>query len=118
VLKIAPEHVEFRRAHLYNVNPVGFGSMVVASTLSIMAYFGLFRAALAALAPFVSLVLAMVLPPILAVATKGRWYISRTSDFPAGAERLTCGVSVRARTGASRTPGVPPAPSSRSGCPR
>ncbi|MDT7774785.1 MAG: hypothetical protein QOC67_3709 [Pseudonocardiales bacterium] len=92
VLKIAPEHVEFRRAHLFNVNPVGFGSMVVASTLSIMAYFGLFGAALAALAPFVSLVLAMVLPPILAVATKGRWYISRTSDFPAGAERLTCGV--------------------------
>jgi purine-cytosine permease-like protein len=92
LLKIAPAHVEFRRAHLFNVNPVGFGSMVVASTLSIMAYFGLFGAVLASLAPFVSLVLAMALPPILAVATKGRWYLARTSDFPADADRLTCGV--------------------------
>ncbi|HEY4007880.1 MAG TPA: hypothetical protein VGM60_22250 [Pseudonocardia sp.] len=43
LLGIAPEHVEFRRAHLYNINPVGFGSMLVASGVSIAAYFGLVR---------------------------------------------------------------------------
>ncbi|HEX4360769.1 MAG TPA: histidine kinase [Pseudonocardia sp.] len=92
VLKIAPAHVEFRRAHLFNVNPVGFGSMVIASAFSIMAYFGLFGAVLAALAPFVSLALAVALPPALALTTRGRWYLARTSEFPAGAERVTCGV--------------------------
>ncbi|HEX4248111.1 MAG TPA: histidine kinase [Pseudonocardia sp.] len=92
VLKLAPAHVEFRRAHLFHVNPVGFGSMVVASALSIMAYFGLFGRVLSALAPFVSLAIAVALPPVLALATRGRWYLARTSEFPAGVERLTCGV--------------------------
>ena len=92
VLKIAPEHVEFRRAHLFHVNPVGFGSMVIASACSIMAYFGLFGRVLSALAPFVSLALAVALPPAIALATRGRWYLARTSEFPAGAERVTCGV--------------------------
>jgi hypothetical protein len=72
LLGIAPEHVEFRRAHLYNINPVGFGSMLVASGVSIAAYFGLFGVVLAALAPFVSLLLAVVLPPVVALATGGR----------------------------------------------
>jgi purine-cytosine permease-like protein len=92
VLKLAPAHVEFRRAHLFNVNPVGFGSMVLASACSIMAYFGLFGGVLAALAPFVSLALALALPPAFALATRGRWYLARTSEFPAGVERITCGV--------------------------
>ncbi|HWN31278.1 MAG TPA: histidine kinase [Pseudonocardia sp.] len=92
VLKLAPTHVEFRRAHLFNVNPVGFGSMVIASALSIMAYFDLFGRVLGALAPFVSLVLAVALPPAFALATRGRWYLVRTSEFPAGVERVTCGV--------------------------
>ena len=92
VLGIAPEHVETRRAHLFNINPVGFGSMLAASAASIMAYFGLFGALLSSLAPFVSLLIALVLPPVLAVATRGRWYTARASEFPAGVQRLTCGV--------------------------
>jgi hypothetical protein len=92
LLGIAPEHVEFRRAHLYNINPVGFGSMLVASGVSIAAYFGLFGVVLAALAPFVSLLLAVVLPPVVALATGGRWYLARVSEFPEGATSLACGV--------------------------
>jgi hypothetical protein len=91
-LKIAPAHVEFRRAHLFNVNPVGFGSMVVAGAVSVAAYFGAFGSLLAELAPFVSLVIALVLPPVLAVATRGRYYTARTSEFPEGATEATCAV--------------------------
>jgi purine-cytosine permease-like protein len=92
ILKIGPGHVEFRRAHLFNINPVGFGSMIVAGAVSIAAYFGAFGATLSALAPFVSLVIAVVLPPVLAIATRGRYYMARTSEFPDGATEATCAV--------------------------
>jgi hypothetical protein len=92
ILGIAPAHIEFHRAHLLNVNPVGFGSMVLASLISITAYFGAFGALAVSLAPFLSLALALVLPPVVALATKGRWYLVRTSEFPEGTTHATCGV--------------------------
>ncbi|MFC5831826.1 purine-cytosine permease family protein [Nonomuraea insulae] len=91
LLKVSPPQVEFRRAHLFNVNPVGFGSMVVAGVVSMAAYYGAFGATAAALSPFIALVIALVLPPVLAVATRGRWYIARGSDLPADGE-LPCAV--------------------------
>jgi purine-cytosine permease-like protein len=33
-LKLSPSYIEFKRAHLYNFNPVGFGSMLIASAVS------------------------------------------------------------------------------------
>ncbi|MCO5972822.1 purine-cytosine permease family protein [Actinoallomurus soli] len=92
LLKLSPAGVEFRRAHLYNVNPVGFGSMAVAAVVAIAAYYGAFGATAAALSPFIALVLAFLLPPIVAAATRGRWYIARTSDLPADVEVLPCTV--------------------------
>ena len=40
----SPKGIEFKRAHLYDVNPVGVGAMGVASLLSIAAYLGVLRA--------------------------------------------------------------------------
>ncbi|SHM11155.1 purine-cytosine permease family protein [Actinacidiphila paucisporea] len=80
-LKLSPSFIEFKRAHLYNFNPVGFGSMLVASAVSIAAYFHAFGAYGKAFSPFIALVVAMVLSPVLAVATKGRYYIARTDDL-------------------------------------
>ncbi len=85
LLKISPSYIEFKRAHLYNFNPVGFGSMIIASVVSIMAYFNLFGATLQAFSPFLSLVLAFVLAPIIAIATKGKYYIARENPFKVGA---------------------------------
>src|SRR5690606_18791503 len=28
-LGLSPKHIEFKRAHLYDINPVGFGSMII-----------------------------------------------------------------------------------------
>ncbi len=38
----SPQGVEFKRAHLYTINPVGFGSMTIASVISVMAFFLVF----------------------------------------------------------------------------
>ena len=89
LLKLSPPLIEFKRAHLYNFNPVGFGSMLVATAVSFAAYFGAFGADAKALSAFISLGIALVLPPVVAWATKGRYYIARASELPAG-DTLTC----------------------------
>ena len=54
--------------------------MLVAAGLSIICFFGGLGAALQPFSPLVAIVLALVLPPVLALATKGRWYLRRTDD--------------------------------------
>ncbi|MET7286623.1 hypothetical protein [Streptomyces sp. NPDC005573] len=100
-LKLSPSYIEFKRAHLHHFNPVGFGSMLIASAVSIAAYFEAFGAYGKAFSPFIALFLAMVLSPALAVLTKGRYYIARADDLaepPLAADgtpsavTLTCSV--------------------------
>ncbi|TDU04443.1 purine-cytosine permease-like protein [Streptomyces sp. 846.5] len=81
-LKLSPSYIEFKRAHLYNFNPVGFGSMLIASAVSIIAYFNAFGSYGKAFSPFIALVIAMALSPLLAWLTKGKYYIARTDDLP------------------------------------
>ncbi len=76
-LGLSPRGIEFKRAHLYDVNPVGLVAMMLAATLSIMAYVGLLGAAPQAFAPFIALGTALVLSPLLAWWTRGRYYIAR-----------------------------------------
>ena len=102
VLKVSPKEPEFRRGMLYAVNPVGFGSMILAAGISILVFFGGFGQTIKPYSPLVAIVLALVLPPVLAVATRGRYYLRRTDDGidlpmydehgnPSG-ETLTCHV--------------------------
>lgn len=77
MLGISPSYIEFKRGHLYNFNPVGFGSMLIASAVSIAAFFNVFGPTMQAFSPFVSIVLAFLLAPILAILTKGKYYIAR-----------------------------------------
>jgi purine-cytosine permease-like protein len=80
LLKISPMRPEFRRGMLYAVNPVGFGSMIISAGVSIVVFFGGFGPALQPFSPLVAIVLALVLPPVLALATRGRYYLRRTDD--------------------------------------
>jgi purine-cytosine permease-like protein len=80
VLGLSPKQPEFRRGMLYDVNPVGFVSMLAAAGVSIVCFFGGLGAGLAPFSPLVAVVLAAVLPPVLAVATKGRYYLRRADD--------------------------------------
>ncbi|HWH11292.1 MAG TPA: hypothetical protein VG165_09195 [Solirubrobacteraceae bacterium] len=77
-LKLSPSYIEFKRAHLYTINPVGFGAMTVASIISILAFYNAFGSVLAAYSPFLAIGIAMVLSPVIAWATKGKYYIART----------------------------------------
>jgi purine-cytosine permease-like protein len=80
LLGLSPKKPEFRRGMLYAINPVGFGSMLLAAGLSILAFFGLLGATLKPYSPLVAIVLAVILPPVIAVATRGRYYLRRTDD--------------------------------------
>jgi hypothetical protein len=80
VLKLSPVKPEFRRGMLYAVNPVGFGSMIGSAGVSIAVFFGAFGPAVQPFSPLVAIGLALVLPPVLALATRGRYYLRRTDD--------------------------------------
>jgi purine-cytosine permease-like protein len=73
LLKISPSYVEFKRAHLYNINPVGFGSMAIASVISVAAFFGAFGPWGESFSAFIALFLAFILSPIIALLTKGKY---------------------------------------------
>ena len=81
LLKISPSYIEFKRAHLYHFNPVGFGSMLIASAVSIAAYFGAFGPGLQAFSALLSLGLPFVLAPAIALLTKGKYYIARENTL-------------------------------------
>lgn len=102
LLKLSPKAPEFRRGMLYAVNPVGFGSMLLAASVSIIAFFGGLGPTLRSYSPLVAVGIALVMPPILALATRGKYYLRRSDDGidlpmydeygnPSGAQ-LTCHV--------------------------
>lgn len=76
-LGLSPAHIEFKRAHLYDVNPVGVGAMVVGSFIGIVAYLGVFGDVCHALAHFIALICAFTLVPFIAWITRGKYYIAR-----------------------------------------
>ncbi len=82
-LGLSPKHIEFKRAHLYDINPVGVGAMLIATVLSLLALSGLAGQLAAALAPFIALLSALVAAPVIAWATNSRYYLARTPTEPA-----------------------------------
>ena len=76
-LGLRPQQIEFKRAHLYDINPVGVGAMTIATIVSISAFYGLFGPTAKALSPFVALTVAFVTAPLIAWATDGKYYIAR-----------------------------------------
>ncbi|MFJ9469208.1 purine-cytosine permease family protein [Streptomyces caniferus] len=80
LLKLSPQAPEFRRGMLHAVNPVGVVAFTVASGLSIALYFHALGDALQPYSPVAAAVIAFVLTPLMAVLTKGRFYLRRTTD--------------------------------------
>ena len=78
-LKLSPNHAEFKRAHLYDVNPVGVGSMVLATVIGVTAYLGIFGDLAKHLAPFMSLLVCFIATPVIAWITGGKFYLARQS---------------------------------------
>ena len=79
-LGLSPKGIEFRRAYLYDINPVGVGAMLLASALSVAAFMGVFGAQAQAFSAFIALLTALVTSPLIAIATKGKYYIARKPE--------------------------------------
>jgi len=79
-LGLSPPGIEFRRAYLYDINPVGVGAMLSGSVLGIVAYGGSFGVWAQAFAPFIALLTAFALAPTIALASGGRFYLARRQD--------------------------------------
>ncbi|MES0809313.1 ATP-binding protein [Roseibium sp. SCPC15] len=76
-LGLSPPGIEFKRAHLFDINPVGTGAMFLATVVALAAHFGQFGEAAAALATFIAIVIALVAAPLIAYATGGKFYLAR-----------------------------------------
>jgi signal transduction histidine kinase/CheY-like chemotaxis protein len=76
-LGLSPKHIEFKRAHLYDINPVGLGSMVLSTVLGMLAYLGVLGESAKHLCHFVTLLSCFCCVPMIAWLTKGRYYIAR-----------------------------------------
>lgn len=78
-LGLSPEGIEFKRGHLYDINPVGTVSMVLATIIGMVSYLGVFGDLLANLSHFVSLLVCFISVPLIAFITKGKYYLARQS---------------------------------------
>ena len=70
-LGLSPPGIEFKRSKLYDINPVGVGTMAIASLLSIAAFVGLLGANIQPFASFVALGSAFLISPLIAWALPG-----------------------------------------------
>ncbi|MGL4231720.1 MAG: hybrid sensor histidine kinase/response regulator [Casimicrobium sp.] len=89
----SPSGIEFKRAHLYDINPVGFGAMLLGASVGMLAYSGAVGQVLNAFAPFVALALSFLSAVLLAGWLRGRFHLARreTSAWSPG-EKVECTV--------------------------
>jgi purine-cytosine permease-like protein len=82
----SPPGIEFRRAHLYDINPVGVGAMGLASLLSMSAHLGLFGPGPQAFSALIATGAALIVSPLIAWATRGRYYLARQPETRAASD--------------------------------
>ena len=91
--RLGRPEIEFKRAHLFDINPVGTGGMAFAVLVGLLAKAGCGDQVAHAFAPFLALFAAFVAVPLLAIATRGRFYLARKPRRAwAGKQALQCGV--------------------------
>ena len=76
-LGYSPAYIEFKRAHLYDINPVGCGAMLIALAAAALSYTGAAGPVAEAFTPFVAFAAAFLAAPSIAWATDGRYYLAR-----------------------------------------
>jgi signal transduction histidine kinase/CheY-like chemotaxis protein len=92
-LGLSPKHIEFKRAHLYDINPVGVGALLLSVACSSLAFIGMFGEIPRILSPFIALLVAFLAAPIIAWATRGRFYLARpATGLDPHAPELRCTI--------------------------
>ena len=117
-LGLRPRQIEFKRAHLYDINPVGVGAMTIATIVSISAFYGLFgpmaegarRRSSRCWSRFVT-------APLIAWATDGKYYIARKPQAElAEPRRRSSAVSASTRSSPRTWRPAPPMPGRSARC--
>ncbi|MBL8327798.1 MAG: response regulator [Rubrivivax sp.] len=85
-LGLSPKGIEFKRAHLYDFNPVGVGAMGLASALSMLAWMGVFGPMAQAFSAVIAMIVALVTAPLIAWVTQGRYYLARPPEAGTAAQ--------------------------------
>ncbi len=75
-LGLSPKHIEFKRSKLYDINPVGVGSMLIATFAGFTAHFGWYGETAKAFASFIACGLPFITVPLIGYITKGRYYLA------------------------------------------
>ncbi len=91
-LGLSPPGIEFKRAHLYAVNPVGTGAMVLALTIGCLAHLGVLGQALQPFGPLLALACAFMGAPAIARLTGGRYYLARPPQTRWSSGEIVCRV--------------------------
>jgi signal transduction histidine kinase/purine-cytosine permease-like protein/DNA-binding NarL/FixJ family response regulator len=89
-LGLSPPGIEFKRAYLYDINPVGVGAMGISVLVSTAMSFDAFGQTAHALAPFWGLLIAFVAAPAIAFATGGKYYLARQDTSPGASTCIVC----------------------------
>ncbi|WP_077342870.1 ATP-binding protein [Pseudocolwellia agarivorans] len=74
-LGISPKGIEFKRSRLHDINPVGVGSMIIATFVGFTAHFGWYGETVKALASFIAFGLPFITVPLIGMLTKGKFYL-------------------------------------------
>ena len=80
-LGLSPKIIEFKRAYLFNINPVGVGSMGIASIIAIISFMGFLGDIAQSYSSIIAMFLAFTLSPLIAYITKGKYYIARPNEL-------------------------------------
>ncbi|MDP9587615.1 hybrid sensor histidine kinase/response regulator [Shinella sumterensis] len=92
-LGLSPPGIEFKRAHLYDINPVGLGAMTLSAVIALTAHFGAFGEIAASLAPYIAAIVAFIASPLIAWATGGKYYLARKPRRSWALEHsITCSI--------------------------
>jgi signal transduction histidine kinase/CheY-like chemotaxis protein len=91
-LGYSPPYIEFKRAHLYDINPVGVGALLLSIVASSCAFLGMFGQLPQILSPLVALVVAFVAAPLIAWGTKGRYYLARQPEGLPDEPEIRCTI--------------------------
>lgn len=76
-LRLSPPFVEFKRALLPDINPVGLGAALTGAVTGVLCTDGYFGPYASAFSPFIALGLSFLVTPFLAALTGGRTYLAR-----------------------------------------
>ncbi len=87
---LSPNLIEFKRAYLPDLNPVGMIATLCASLLGTLAYIGAFGEYAQAFSALISLSVAFILVPSIAFATRGRHYLARDRVINNQQSHSTC----------------------------